>query len=85
MRCPNQYRKSKLEFITRGCIMKWNEVKHEKVSCIEKIVAEFDIWVHQSLPFAKMKIKVKENSKSGHFKGAVAAAVRSWIVQLSYP
>lgn len=57
--------------------MSWKDVKHEGISYIEKIVAEFDVWVHPSLPFAKVKVKIKENSKTGTFFGQVNVAVIS--------
>lgn len=46
----------------------WKNIKIKNVSKIEKIAAEFTIWMVGVLPYAKMKIKIIE-SNSGWYTG----------------
>lgn len=46
----------------------WHNLKFDKVSRIEKTVAEFTIWMIGILPYAKMKIKISE-SHYGSYTG----------------
>ncbi len=46
----------------------WHKLRLENVGCIEKMVAEFTIWMIPLLPYAKMKVKVYE-SQSGLYTG----------------
>lgn len=39
----------------------WHNLKLEKLSGIDKIVAEFTVWMEKILPSGKMKIKIYEN------------------------
>ena len=38
----------------------WHELEVEQVSKIRKCVGEFEVWMHQILPYGKMKIKIHE-------------------------
>lgn len=46
----------------------WHNLKLEKLSDIEKTVAEFTVWMEEILPSGKMKIKIYE-SQSGSYMG----------------
>ncbi|WP_140921495.1 hypothetical protein [Limnobaculum xujianqingii] len=46
----------------------WRKLQLENVGSIDKVVAEFIIWMIPLLPYAKMKIKVYE-SQSGLYTG----------------
>lgn len=64
----------------------WKKINIENVEKIERCVGEFNIWMHNILPYGKMKIKVYEDIDStftgctdvklkrkfdGEFEGAV--------------
>lgn len=38
----------------------WRDINIKYVGAIEKCVAEFQIWLHDILPYGKMKIKIYE-------------------------
>lgn len=40
----------------------WRDVNIEYVGAIEKCVAEFQVWMIEILPYAKMKVKVYEGA-----------------------
>lgn len=42
----------------------WHNLKLEKLSGIDKIVAEFTVWMEEILPSGKVKIKIYENQNS---------------------
>ena len=44
---------------------KWKELKIAGISNIEKVVAEFNIWSLEKIPYGKFKVKVIENKKGG--------------------
>lgn len=46
----------------------WHHLKLEKVSKIEKTVAEFAVWMVGVVPYAKMKVKIYE-SQDGTYTG----------------
>ncbi|WP_321383951.1 hypothetical protein [uncultured Enterococcus sp.] len=46
----------------------WKELKLSNVQKIEKVSAEFVIWMHSILPYGKMKIRVYEDQE-GIFSG----------------
>lgn len=48
--------------------MIWNELRLEDIECIEKCVAEFQIWSNRVLPYGKMKVKIYEN-QDGNYSG----------------
>ncbi|MBY0083827.1 hypothetical protein H7K37_01540 [Brevibacillus brevis] len=61
-------------------------VSDSRLTQINKVVGEYDVWVHVFLPFPKLKVKIKESSKGG-FTGQVDVAFKSrtdgssdWIV-----
>ncbi|CAH1223278.1 hypothetical protein PAECIP111893_04944 [Paenibacillus plantiphilus] len=56
----------------------WKSIKVDGVTKIEKIVAEFNVWAIQKLPFPKFKVKIKEISTGG-FSGSTNVAVRSLL------
>ena len=47
--------------------MEWHEIRMNDIKRIDRIVAEFDIWVDGSLPFAKFKIKIIERYGKGFY------------------
>ncbi|MDC0760598.1 hypothetical protein POF51_07840 [Brevibacillus sp. AG] len=66
--------------------MNWKSVSDFRVTQIDKVVGEYDVWAHVFLPFPKFKVKIKENSRGG-FTGQVNVALKSsadespdWIV-----
>lgn len=46
----------------------WKRIKIDEVKMIEKCIAEFRIWELNRSPYAKIKVKIYENSK-GEFRG----------------
>ncbi|MFD1885878.1 hypothetical protein [Paenibacillus wenxiniae] len=54
----------------------WKSIKIDNVIKIEKVVAEFNVWATQSLPFPKFKIKIREMSIGG-YSGSTNVAVKS--------
>lgn len=58
---------------TTGKVLKLNGVTK-----IEKVVAEFNVWSIQKLPFPKFKVKIREVSTGG-FSGSTNVAVRSLL------
>lgn len=46
----------------------WKKISIDKVGSIEKMVGEFEIWMPEMLPYAKMKIKVYED-RNGKYTG----------------
>lgn len=38
----------------------WHKLKIRKVEKIEKCVAEYQIWMHEILPYGKLRIKIYE-------------------------
>ena len=40
----------------------WNDIKCQGIARIEKIVAEYNIWELNIVPYAKFKIKIYESS-----------------------
>lgn len=56
----------------------WKSIKVDGVIKIEKVVAEFNVWSIQKLPFPKFKVKIRENSAGG-FSGSTNVAVRSLL------
>ena len=64
----------------------WKKLKIEKVGRIERVVAEFHVWSTREFPYAKVKVKILEDSK-GCFLGQSNMAAKSrrdgspdWIV-----
>ena len=41
----------------------WNEIKHQGVAKIEKLVAEYNIWELNIIPCGKFKIKIYRKFK----------------------
>lgn len=39
----------------------WNEIKHQGIAKIEKLVAEYNIWELKIIPCGKFKIKIYES------------------------
>ena len=39
----------------------WNEIKHEGIAKIEKLVAEYNIWELNTIPCGKFKVKIYES------------------------
>ena len=39
----------------------WNEIKHEGIAKIEKLVAEYNIWELNIIPCGKFKVKIYES------------------------
>jgi len=56
----------------------WKNVSINGVSSIDKVVAEFNVWSMQKLPFPKFKVKIREE-QSGAFFGSTNLAVKSQI------
>lgn len=53
----------------------WHDLKLDKVSGIDKLVAEFTIWMIGVLPYAKMKVKVSE-TQDGLYTGKTDIAIK---------
>lgn len=43
----------------------WKELKLSNVQKIEKVSAEFVIWMHSILPYGKMKVRIYEDQEGG--------------------
>ncbi|WP_010501800.1 hypothetical protein [Paenibacillus elgii] len=56
----------------------WKSIKVDGVTKMEKVVAEFNVWAIQKLPFPKFKVKIRESSTGG-YSGSTNVAVRSLI------
>ena len=39
----------------------WHDIKHQGIAKIEKVVAEYNIWELNIVPYAKFKIKIFES------------------------
>lgn len=46
----------------------FNEIKFENVEKLEKLVCEYNVWMHTLLPYGKMKIKIYED-QDNNFTG----------------
>ena len=40
----------------------WNNIKYNEIAKIEKLVAEYNIWELNIIPYGKFKIKIFESS-----------------------
>lgn len=56
----------------------WKNIRIDNVTKIEKIVAEFNVWATQNLPFPKFKVKIRETSIGGYF-GSTNVAIKSTL------
>ncbi|MFS0558081.1 hypothetical protein [Brevibacillus sp. 179-C9.3 HS] len=57
---------------------KWKSIVIDGVTSIDKVVAKFNIWSINKLPFPKFKVKIREE-KSGVLFGSTNVAVKSDI------
>lgn len=53
----------------------WHQLKLESVGKIERIVAEFTVWMVDILPYAKMKVKIYEN-QCGTYEGMTDLGIK---------
>lgn len=53
----------------------WHNLKLEKLSGVDKIVAEFTVWMEEILPSGKMKIKIYE-SQDGTYIGTTDLCIK---------
>ncbi|MBW7473874.1 hypothetical protein K0T92_03885 [Paenibacillus oenotherae] len=56
----------------------WKSIKVVGVTKIERVVAEFNVWAIQKLPFPKFKVKIREISTGG-FSGSTNVAVKGLL------
>jgi hypothetical protein len=56
--------------------MNWKNIKHPGISSIEKLVAEFQVWFVEDLPYAKVKVRIYEDS-DGNFTGFTNIQIKS--------
>jgi hypothetical protein len=54
----------------------WKKIRVKGVSKIEKVIAIFEIWAIEKVPYAKFKIKIIENN-SGEYVGVPNIAVKN--------
>jgi hypothetical protein len=55
--------------------MSWHEIRVDGIARIDRIVAVFEIWAPETLPFAKFKVKIVERS-GNRFAGCANVAIR---------
>lgn len=56
----------------------WKDIKIDKVDDVEKLVGEYIIWMHDILPYGKMKVHVYEG-QDGKFTGNTDVRIISRI------
>lgn len=54
----------------------WKKLKMAKIAKIERVVAEFQVWSIEIFPYAKIKVKILEDSQ-GCYMGAPNMAAKS--------
>ncbi len=56
--------------------MSWFEIRVPGIARIDRIVAVFEVWAPETLPFAKFKVKIVER-KGDNFAGFTNVAIRN--------
>jgi len=44
----------------------WKNIRIDSISKIEKVVAEFNVWSIEKIPYGKFRVKIIENTKGGY-------------------
>lgn len=44
----------------------WKEIKVAGINKIDKVVAEFEVWATEKVPYGKFKIKILETTNGGY-------------------